>query len=90
MRGGIELLKRNDKVRIAFQYMNLAMLMQQLHYNLPFQKWVTDENDNLYLKSTIRSLPDPYDKETWYGEKNRYGKWRPFQLAFEIDGGQEC
>ena len=45
---------------------------------------MTDENDNLYLKSTIRSLPDPYDKETWYGEKNRYGKWRPFQLAFVL------
>ena len=37
MRNGIQLLETNANVRIAFQYMNLAMLMQQLHYNLPLQ-----------------------------------------------------
>lgn len=84
MREGIELLKSNEKVRIAFQYMNLAMIMQQLHYNLPLQKWVSDKEDNLYLERTISALPDPYDSETWYGNKKRYGKWRPFQLAFVL------
>lgn len=84
MREGIELLKSNEKVRIAFQYMNLAMIMQQLHYNLPLQKWVSDDEDNLYLEKVISTLPDPYNSETWYGNKKRYGKWRPFQLAFVL------
>lgn len=84
MREGIELLKNNKNVRIAFQYMNLAMIMQQLHYNLPLQKWVSDESGNLNLENIIESLPDPYNSETWYGNKKRYGKWRPFQLAFVL------
>ena len=84
MKEGIALLKSNEKVRIAFQYMNLALIMQQLHYNLPLQKWISDEDDNLYLENTVASLPDPYNSETWYGNKTRYGKWRPFQLAFVL------
>lgn len=84
MRDGISLLESNETVRIAFQYMNLAMIMQQLHYNLPLQKWESDASDNLYLESKISTLPDPYDSETWYGNKGRYGKWRPFQLAFVL------
>lgn len=84
MREGISLLKRNEKVRIAFQYMNLAMIMQQLHYNLPLQKWECDAEDNLFLEEIVSTLPDPYNSETWYGDKNRYGKWRPFQLAFVL------
>lgn len=84
MREGIELLEKDSKVQLAFQYMNLAMIMQQLHYNLPLQKWETDCDDNLYLDNAINTLPDPYDDSTWYGDKKRYGKWRPFQLAFVL------
>src|SRR5690606_37022658 len=36
---GISLLEIDDRVRRAFQYMNRAMLLQQLHYNLPLQEW---------------------------------------------------
>lgn len=84
MREGIALLESNEKVRIAFQYMNLAMIMQQLHYNLPLQKWESDSDDNLYLDNALPVLPNPYDDSTWYGNKERYGKWRPFQLAFVL------
>lgn len=84
MREGISLLESNRKVQIAFKYMNLAMLMQQLHYNLPLQKWESDSADNMYLDSDLNTLPDPYDESTWYGKKERYGKWRPFQLAFVL------
>ena len=84
MREGIKLLESNDKVRIAFQYMNLAMIMQQLHYSLPLQKWEENGEDTLMLKNEIAQLPDPYITESWYGNKNRYGKWRPFQLAFVL------
>ena len=82
MREGIALLESDKNVQIAFQYMNLAMIMQQLHYNLPLQKWESDSDDNLYLDNALQVLPDPYDDSTWYGNKKRYGKWRPFQLAF--------
>lgn len=84
MREGIALLESDRNVQIAFQYMNLAMIMQQLHYNLPLQKWESDSEDNLYLDNALSTLPDPYDDSTWYGNKKRYGKWRPFQLAFVI------
>lgn len=84
MREGIALLESDEKVQTAFQYMNLAMIMQQLHYNLPLQKWESDDDDNLYLDSSLPVLPDPYDENTWYGNRNRYGKWRPFQLAFVL------
>ena len=80
---GISILKENESARIAFQYMNLAMLMQQIHYNLPLQKWDFDETgETITLDSPYSPLPVPYNSETWYGDKNRYGKWRPFQIAF--------
>lgn len=82
MRGGIKLLEENQDVRTAFQYMNLVMLMQQLHYNLPLQKWECDTSNKLQLQDGISVLPNPYNKSTWYGNKDKYGKWRPFQLAF--------
>lgn len=82
MRSGVELLKSNEKVQIAFQYMNLAMLQQQLHYKLPLQQWVEDDNEELMLDTELPCLPDPTQIETWWGNKNKYGNWYPFQLAF--------
>ncbi len=83
MRNGIGLLERDEKVRLAFQYMNLAMIMQQLHYNLPLQHWEDDEDGDIRLVNPVEVLPDAYDSATWYDrEHKKYGKWRPFQLAF--------
>ena len=85
MRKGIYILQKDEKVKMAYQYMNLAMLMQQLHYNLPLQNWVDDGNDGIMLSDPIKILPDPDDKSTWYdGEHKQYGRWRPFQLAFVL------
>lgn len=83
MSAGVELLEKNEKVRTAFQYMNLAMLMQQLHYNLPLQKWKSDGNGDITLINAIKKMPDVLDPDTWYGDRV-YGKWRPFQLAFVL------
>ena len=74
MREGIELLETNQKVQIAFQYMNLAMIMQQLHYNLPLQKWESDSEDNLYLDKEVTCMPNPYDDNTWPGNKKTIWK----------------
>ena len=79
MEDGVKLLKGNETVRTAFQYMNLAMLMQQLHYNLPLQRWA----DAGVLEKAV-PLPVVTNRETWHGDKSRYGKWRPFQLAFVL------
>lgn len=81
---GVDLLEQNDTIRTAFQYMNLAMLMQQLHYNLPLQKWEDDGSGDITLKNTV-DLPIVTDDTTWYNKEQRvYGKWRPFQLAFVL------
>jgi len=79
MEEGVKLLEENETVRTAFQYMNLAMLMQQLHYNLPLQRW-TDAG----ILELTAPLPNVNNQDTWYGDKTRYGKWRPFQLAFVL------
>jgi len=79
---GVRLLEENEQVRIAFQYMNLAMLMQQLHFNLPLQKWEADGIGKIHLANPVKVLPLVTDKKTWYGDIERHGKWRPFQLAF--------
>ena len=75
MEQGVKLLEQNETVRTAFQYMNLAMLMQQLHYSLPLQRWEDDGNGGISLISPVR-LPDVADKDTWTGNKARYGRWR--------------
>ena len=85
MRDGIRLLEDNNTVFLAFQLMNRAMLLQQLHYNLPLQTWSVDQQDHLYLENVIDRMPDINDRSTWYqGNKRTYGKWRPFQLAFVL------
>ena len=83
MEKGVDLLEQNESVRTAFQYMNLAMLMQQLHYNLPLQRWEDDGNNDIRLVNPV-DLPVATDPSTWYGDITRYGKWRPFQLAFVL------
>lgn len=84
MKDGVSLLAENEDVMLAFRLMNRAMLLQQLHYNLPIQNWVPGENDQLVLENPVEVLPDICNDDTWYGNKSRYGKWRPFQLAFVL------
>lgn len=80
---GVYLLETDNQVRAAFQFMNRAMLLQQLHYNLPLQEWKDDEYGDIQLVPAYDKMPDIMDFTTWYGsEKRVYGKWRPFQLAF--------
>ncbi len=85
MQQGVELLKNDSDVLLAFQLMNRAMLLQQLHYNLPLQKWVCSDGNTIHLGNPVTILPDINNPETWYDKSNKvYGKWRPFQLAFVL------
>ena len=81
MREGIEELIADSSVQHAFQLMNRAMLLQQLHYGMPLQSWVDDPGGGLILENPVK-LPDINYPDTWHGDSSRYGKWRPFQLAF--------
>lgn len=73
---GIALLKQPD-VRKAFAWMNQAMLLQQLHYDLAAnhkRDWV-NKNGELVLE-------EPYRAPDLNNLAPTKGKWRPFQLAF--------
>lgn len=64
--------------------MNRAMLMQQLHYNLPLRRWVPDSNNDIKLEYDC-PLPLIDDERTWFDiEHHHYGNWRPFQIAFVL------
>ncbi len=83
MENGVNLLSSDKKVKTAFQWMNEAMLAQQLHYGLPLQTWTDDGDGGIKLENPVKGLPDISDDSTWYDKDNRvYGQWRPFQLAF--------
>lgn len=83
MENGVNILENDKIVQKAFRWMNLSMIMQQLHYGLPLQLWIDDGNDGIKLDNPIESMPDVNNESTWYNKEQRvYGKWRPFQLAF--------
>ena len=81
MREGVMLLESDASVLEAFTLMNRAMLLQQLHYNLPLQQWKIINGLQKELINPIH-LPKYEDPSTWHGDKDRYGHWRPFQIAF--------
>lgn len=82
MRGGVELLKTNNLALHAFELMNRAMLLQQIHYNIPLKKWDLDTIRTKHPRLIGPSkLPDIKDKDTW-PNRDKIGKWRPFQIAF--------
>ena len=74
IRAGIELLKTNERARLAFALMNRAMLMQHFHYDL------ATNHKRLWKKSAqgLR-LETPYEMPNY----ETFGRtWRPFQIAF--------
>ena len=77
MKAGVELLKSNEKVNYAFRLMNLAMLQQQLHYNIETRNWIIEKGNIIGLQEA--TIPDINNPKTW---KHGVGSWRPFQLAF--------
>ena len=75
--GGIELLRTDQQTRQAFAWMNQAMLMQQLHYDLAANHrrlWVSHES--------VVSLDSDYSIPDLEKPPKGKGQWRPFQLAF--------
>jgi len=80
---GIGILETDENIRKAFLYMNRVMLLQQLHYKLPLQLWESNSSNNVILDKKYDKLPDISNSTTWYDiENQKYGIWRPFQIAF--------
>ena len=74
---GIQVLRSDREMRRAFAWMNQAMLMQQLHYDLAANSrrvWVARAG----VVSLEREYQAPDIAHPQYGK----GEWRPFQLAF--------
>ena len=72
MRSGLDLLTADPIVMRAFRLANHAMLLQQLHYNLPLRTW-NDINRNEIDTVNWPELDNP---------PKGLGSWRPFQIAF--------
>jgi len=73
---GVALLENHD-TRKAFAWMNHAMLMQQLHYDLAAnhkRDWINKNGDLI--------LAEPYHAPDLENPGSGKGNWRPFQLAF--------
>ncbi len=74
---GIRLLRSDRDTRQAFAWMNQAMLMQQLHYDLASNHrrvWVS--------RGGVVGLEHEYQAPDIAHPPKGKGEWRPFQLAF--------
>ena len=74
MRSGLELLQDDSQVMYAFRLANRAMLLQQLHYDLPLRNWTIPNGSPPEIEPV--KWPNPADPPP------RLGSWRPFQIAF--------
>jgi hypothetical protein len=80
IRNGIALLEKDPKVQLAFQWMNFAMLDQQVRGRSEVIK--VEEIDGQFRPGKIKPF-DVLDRTSWpIKDADKYGKWRLFQLAF--------
>ena len=71
---GLSLLQDDSRVMYAFRLANRAMLLQQLHYDLPLRTWTIPDRSSPEI--TPVKWPDPANPPP------KLGSWRPFQIAF--------
>lgn len=74
---GIELLEADLDTRLAFAWMNKAMLDQQLHYDL-----AANQRRTWVANAGVLSLEKLYVPPNAENPPKGKGLWRPFQLAF--------
>lgn len=76
IKDGVDLLASDPDTRRAFAWMNEAMLLQQLHYDVSTKRrrtWTGEEGQ--------LTLP-PFERPDTANPPKNKGLWRPFQLAF--------
>jgi hypothetical protein len=77
---GIERLKKDSNAMLAFQFMNRAMLMQQIRSKAKLLAFKKVENG--YKHDSFEDW-DINNRSTWpVDNPDRFGKWRLFQMAF--------
>ena len=76
MRRGLAAIRRDDKIKLAFQLANHAMLLQQLRSAREVRKSVLDPDTRRYVYDRPYPRPDPVHPP------EGAGMWRPFQIAF--------
>jgi hypothetical protein len=76
---GINLLQTDADTRLAFAWMNKAMLEQQLHYDL-----AANHRRTWASNAGMLSLEKAYTPPDANNPPKGKGLWRPFQLAFVL------
>lgn len=76
---GLGLLASDGDARLAFAWMNRAMLMQQLHYELASN---SKKKRNWKVTDGVLQLEREYETPDYVHPPDGKGFWRPFQLAF--------
>lgn len=80
IRHGINILETDENVRQSFQWMNLAMLTQQIQSKAQIIS-VIESKGKFEVGEAL--LFDPLDPNSWpIDHPQKFGKWRLFQLAF--------
>jgi hypothetical protein len=74
---GIELLRADSGIHQAFAWMNEAMLLQQLHYDL-----CANHRRTWLRRDGALALQHEYREPDLQSPPEGKGQWRPFQLAF--------
>lgn len=76
---GIDLLRADAEAMTAFAWMNEAMLLQQLHYDL-----AANHRRAWKKRDGALALERPYQPPNTAQPPPGKGRWRPFQLAFVL------
>ena len=74
---GITILRTDSDLHQAFAWMNEAMLLQQLHYDL-----ATNHRRTWIQRDGVLALQTEYSQPDATSPPEGKGQWRPFQLAF--------
>ncbi len=74
---GIKILRTDGNVHQAFAWMNEAMLLQQLHYDL-----AANHRRTWSKRGGVLALQSEYCEPDMTSPPEGKGLWRPFQLAF--------
>jgi hypothetical protein len=80
---GINLIKNNDEIKLAFQIANEAIMYQQYRTSLPSRSIKFDDNGNPIKGKKGFEFTSEYNSNfDLNSEEYQKKKWRPFQIAF--------
>jgi len=85
IKNGIELIKTNNQVKLAFQIANEAIMYQQYRTSIKPRFIQFDQNGNPKKNENGEIFSSPFDINFDLKSKEyQVRKWRPFQIAFVL------